>query len=88
MENATEQVEKVPTITDAQKNAKWDSMLKVFKGIIENDPEPETVKEKLQALSQSAINTQMLTSRQKEGIVDRCRYYMDGTYGKGLAHTK
>lgn len=87
MENVT-QMENVPAITDKQKCDKWESMLRVFKSIIEGNPEPEKVKEELHELSQSAINIQMLTSRQKEGIVDRCRSYMDRTYGKGLSHVK
>lgn len=73
-------VEKV-TITDEMRNAKWDSMLNVFKAIIKDEPEPDSVKEKLLVLAESAKNTQILTPRQAEGIYDRCHNYINGEYG-------
>lgn len=80
MENQTEQTKKV-FITDEMRNSKWDSMLKVFKGIIEDNPSPKSVKEKLLSLAESAKNTQILTPRQSEGIYARCHNYINGEYG-------
>ena len=62
--------------------AKWNSMLEMFKKIIEKDPAPEKVKDKLLELKKAAINTHHLTERQKEGILARCDNYLNGTYGK------
>jgi len=79
MEQATETQQ--PSITDKMRNDKYDSMLRVFQGIIKGNPEPEKVKDKLTSLSEAAINTNLLTARQKEGIVDRCANYLKGNYG-------
>lgn len=76
-----EQEVKQPTITDKMRNDKWDSMLKVFSAIIKGNPNPEKVKDKLTTLSDSAVNTNLLTPRQREGIVGRCRNYINGKYG-------
>lgn len=73
-------VERV-TITDEMRNAKWDSMLKVFHGIVKDSPEPDSVKDKLISLAESAKNTHILTPRQAEGIHDRCHNYIKGEYG-------
>lgn len=82
MEETAEQVtEKQPVITDKMRNDKWDSMLKVFEAITKGSPEPSKVAEKLKSLSDSALNTNLLTPRQREGIVDRCRNYLKGGYG-------
>ena len=76
-----EAIKEKVTITDAMRNDKWDSMLKVFKKIIEGNPSPESVKDDLAALSESAKNTGILTARQVEGIVDRCNNYIKGNWG-------
>lgn len=76
-----EAVKRITVITDEMRNSKWDSMLKVFKKIIDGNPKPESVKEDLMALSESAKNTGVLTPRQAEGIVDRCSNYLKGNWG-------
>ena len=74
------EVKKV-TVTDEMRNGKWDSMLKVFHGIIKDNPSIESVKSKLLSLAESARNTHILTPRQAEGIYDRCMNYIKGEYG-------
>jgi len=80
METQVEQPKKI-TITDEMRNGKWDSMLRVFNGIIKDCPSVESVKDKLLTLAESAKNTQILTPRQAEGIYDRCMNYINGKYG-------
>jgi hypothetical protein len=78
MSEITEPKEKA--ITDLDRNAKWDSMLKVFANIINGNPEPSKVKDKLESLKQAAT-TSIMTGRQQQGIVERCNNYLNGTYG-------
>jgi hypothetical protein len=67
--------------TDTEINAKWTSMLKMFHKIIDGNPAPEKVKEKLMELQDIAKNAAILTVRQVEGIYMRCQNYMDGNWG-------
>lgn len=78
-------MEPVKSVTDSQRNQKFDSMLKVFSSIIAGNPPVDKVKEKLIGLQKSAQQS-VLTLRQASAIYDRCKYYIDGTYGKGLSH--
>lgn len=61
--------------------AKWQSLLKRFKMVIDGNPKPNTVVEELVALKQEAKLSHVLTSRQIEGINARCDNYLNGTYG-------
>lgn len=67
-------------ITDEMINAKWRSMLKVFKTLITEWPKPEKIKKELEDLKTAAINS-ILTPRQTQGIIARCDNYINGTYG-------
>jgi hypothetical protein len=67
--------------TDTEINATWQSMLQMFHKIIENNPTPEKVKEKLVELQDLAKNSGIMTVRQVEGIYMRCQNYLDGTWG-------
>lgn len=72
---------------------KFSSLLDVFHGIIEGDPKPESVSDKLIALKEQAKNTGELNTRQLEAILARCDNYLKGDYGKtknadNYGHTK
>ena len=67
-------------VTDEIINAKWQSMLRVFKTLIKDDPKPEKIKDQLEELK-AAARSSIMTQRQIEGIVDRCDNYMKGEYG-------
>jgi hypothetical protein len=62
-------------------NLHFKKLLREFEAIIKDNPTPEKVKDKLKELSENAINSHNLTSRQTEAITDRCKYYMAGEYG-------
>lgn len=81
----SEETVKPEIITDEMYNNKWASMLKTFKKTVEDSPKAEKVKEILEQLKEAALNTNHLTPRQKEGIIDRCNNYLDGSYGRNLA---
>lgn len=68
-------------ISDEMYITKWRAMLAAFEKLIKGFPAPESVKEDLMALSESAGLTNLLTPRQKTGITDRCRNYINGDYG-------
>lgn len=68
-------------ITDEQRITKWRVMIASFEKLIKGYPSPESVKEDLEALSEAAMTTNLLTGGQKDGIVARCRNYINGTYG-------
>lgn len=74
--------------TDTEINNEWKSMLNIFKDLIEKRPSIDKVKEDLEALQEAAKINPKLTPRQREGIHDRCQNYLNGTYGKGMAHEK
>ena len=65
---------------------KWNELLKSFYGIIEGNPTVDKVKVQLIELQQKASNSKLLTQRQSAGIYDRCKFYLNGTYGKNLSH--
>lgn len=67
--------------SDADIIAEWRSMLGAFETIIEKKPQPEKVKDNLMSLSEAATLSARLTGAQKDGIVARCRNYMNGSYG-------
>lgn len=74
--------EKEPAIKDAERNAHFDSMLRVFESIIEGNPAPsEKIIGKLNSLKDSCKNTQLLTYRQADAIFARCDNYINGIYG-------
>lgn len=73
--------QKKEVITDAMCIAKWQQLLKVFKGLIEGNPEPETIKDDLLSLKETAKLAPELTPRQVEGIIARCDNYLNGEYG-------
>lgn len=79
--------EKQEVITDAMRIAKWNAILATFKKVIDGNPTPESVKDTLSSLSEAAMTTNLLTGGQKDGIVARCRNYMNGTYGVNKAKT-
>lgn len=84
MENLQEKKE--VTLTDAIIIAEWKSMLDLFHSLTESKPEVSKVQSALESLAEKAKLSNILTPRQKEGIADRCRNYINGTYGKNLAH--
>lgn len=65
-------------ISDQEFNTNWDSMLKMFHGLVAAKADGE----EYEALISLAKNTVALTPRQREGIVDRCKNAINGTYGK------
>lgn len=69
-------------VSDEQYIAKWKSLLEMLFKIIEKDPAPEKVKDKLLELKEVAANSNHLTERQKNGIMSRCDNYINGTFGK------
>lgn len=73
--------------TDAETNAKWVSMLKMFHKIIDGNPAVEKVKDKLIEL-QGLCQNSILTPLQSNGIYERCQNYINGTYGRNLSHAK
>lgn len=76
-----ENQKKEPILKDAVCIPEWRTMLSVFETIIEGRPAPEKVKQKLEDLSEAAAITSLLSTRQKDGIVARCRNYINGNYG-------
>lgn len=70
-----------PTIKDAERNAKFSSMLNVFATIIDGNPAPDKVRGKLESLKESCKNAGILTFRQSDAIISRCDNYLNGTYG-------
>ena len=64
-------------------NMKFRALLRMFDGIIDKNPKPETIQEKLQGLKELAGKASELTFRQVEAIVGRCNSYIDGSYGRG-----
>lgn len=66
-------------VTDEEINAKWQQMVALFKKIIEGNPAPEKVRQKLTDLKAAADQSHLLTGRQKEGIHGRCDNYLNGT---------
>jgi hypothetical protein len=52
-------------------NQKWDDLLKIFKSFDRYDV---GAKEKYNQLIESAKSDNVMTMRQKEGIVERCKY--------------
>ena len=73
-------------ITDDMIIAEWRSMLQTFKDLIKGDPKPSEIKEELMELVEMAKNSSRLTSKQIEGIHDRCMNYINGSYGRNLSH--
>jgi hypothetical protein len=67
--------------TDTEINAVWQSMLKQFEKIIDGNPAPEKVKEKLTQLQDLAKQSGIMTVRQVEGIYMRCHNYLTGNWG-------
>jgi len=80
--------EKSEHITDEMVIAEWRTMLASFNDIIEDRPPIEKVRAELEELMEMCKISARLTPRQREGIYDRCKSYLDGTYGKGLSHVK
>ena len=73
--------------SDAEIIAEWRSMLSAFETIIEKKPSPEKAKDSLMSLSEAATLSARLTGHQKDGIVTRCRNYMNGSYGVNKTKT-
>lgn len=86
MANEQKQDEQEKKVTDDQYIAEWQSMLRIFKGIIKESPKPESVKTELEELIEEAKLTLYLTPAQRNGIVERCQNYLNGTYGRNLSH--
>lgn len=81
-------MEGTKVITDEMRITKWRAMLGTFEKIIKGFPSVQSVKEDLEALSESAKNTNLLTGAQKDAIVARCRNYINGTYGVNKTKTE
>lgn len=67
-----------PKTSDTEYNANWDALLKIFHKI--EKERPKDYKEQLEALKNTALKA-TLTSRQIEGIIDRCNNLINGDYG-------
>jgi len=65
--------------------AEWKEVLGVFHGIIKDNPPVEKVKGKLDELANAAKISDILTPQQQEAIYDRCKNYINGSYGKNLS---
>lgn len=74
-------MEQKTALSEDMGNLKFSAMLRTFERIIKGNPEPEKVKEQLDALKATATKSSDLTIRQAEAITDRCKYYMAGEYG-------
>jgi len=68
-------------IKDSERNAKFDSMLKIFAEIIDGNPPIDKVKDELVELKEACQSTGLLTLRQSDAIIGRCNNYLNGTYG-------
>lgn len=62
--------------------AEWQGLIKQFHTIIDNEPPPEKVKDKLLELKTKATNNPNLTGRQTEALISRCNNYIEGVWGK------
>lgn len=65
---------------DQQCGDNWDVLLQEFHKIEANPT--KDFKSKLEKLKEKAKNTVQLTTRQREGIIDRCNNVINGTYGQ------
>jgi len=68
-------------VDDTQCIAEWRKLLAVFKMIIKDSPEPETVKDQLWKLKEAAKASAHLMFHQVTAITARCDNYMNGEYG-------
>lgn len=69
-------------VDDTECIAEWRKLLKVFKMITDPNPDPESVREPLEKLKESAKTSPHLTYHQVSGITERCNNYLNGTYGR------
>lgn len=65
-------------IDESVVNKNWDALLKIFHGIVENNP--EDAKEQMLSLKELA-KSKDLTPRQAEGIAARCDNFIKGEFG-------
>lgn len=61
-------------------NPNFQKLLNNFHAIVEDNPKPEKVKEKLEALKLDATAA-FITGHQRDAIHARCNNYINGTYG-------
>jgi hypothetical protein len=65
-----------------QNIVEWKQSLASFHKIIDGNPAPDKVKDKLLGLKESTKISNILNQRQKEAIIARCDFYIAGEYGK------
>lgn len=78
-------MEQETRVTEKECTEQWVSMLNIFKDLTKDNPSAKAVKDELLELIEEAKNTILLTPAQKCGIIERCKNYMNETYGRNLS---
>ncbi len=79
---------KYEQVNDTECLKLWQSLNGEFSKIIDNDPTPAKVKDKLSELKTRVQSKNTLTGRQTESLSARIDNYMAGTYGKNNNEAK